>query len=69
MLRRVAEATGTTVVQLVGSDQRSDPSAEIAALREELAETRALVEQVAAVLERLVRPVSAEGSEAASRES
>lgn len=69
-LRRIAELTETTVGDLV---QAPDPSAaqamELAALREELAETRALVERVALALGRLARPRSAAGSPSASPES
>jgi transcriptional regulator with XRE-family HTH domain len=43
--------------------------AELAALREELAETRQLVDRVARALERLARPRSVVGSAQASRDS
>ena len=68
-LRRVAELTSTTVSDLVRTpDAGSSYAVELAALREELAETRALVDRVARALERLARPRSAEGSRPASRE-
>lgn len=69
-LRRVAEITETTVSDLVRApDAASAHAVELAALREELAETRALVDRVARTLDRLTRPRSAPGSASASRES
>lgn len=69
-LRRVAEITETTVSDLVRApDAVSGQAAELAALREELAETRQLVDRVARALERLARPRSSAGSLRASRES
>ena len=69
-LRRIAEITETTVSDLVRlPDAASSHSVELAALREELAETRELVDRVARALERLVPPGSYEGSTRASRES
>ena len=69
-LRRIAEITETTVSDLVRSpDAASAHSVELAALREELAETRELVDRVARALERLAPPRSGEGSSQASRGS
>jgi hypothetical protein len=56
-LRRIAEITGTTVSDLVrAQDAPTAHGAELAALREELAETRALVDRIASALERLGQP-------------
>jgi transcriptional regulator with XRE-family HTH domain len=56
-LRRIAEITQTTVGDLVNTASASASASahelEIAALREELAETRELVDRVARALERL----------------
>jgi transcriptional regulator with XRE-family HTH domain len=69
-LRRIAELTQTTVSDLVRApDAVTGHAAELAAIREELAETRELVDRVARALERLARPRSAAGSLQASRES
>lgn len=69
-LRRVAQITGTTVSDLVRPDSGATaPATELAALREELAETRELVDRVARTLERLVRPRSADSSPRATRKS
>jgi transcriptional regulator with XRE-family HTH domain len=69
-LRRVAELTQTTVSDLVRApDTSSAHAVELAALREELAETRELVDRVAQALEQLMRPRSLRGSASASRES
>jgi len=69
-LRRIAEVTETTVSDLVRApDAASAHAVELAALREELAETRELVDRVARALERLAPPRSAAGSLQASRES
>ena len=69
-LRRIAEVTETTVSDLVRApDAASAHAVELAALREELAETRELVDRVARALERLAPPRSAAGSLPASRES
>lgn len=69
-LRRVAELTGTTVSDLVRApDAMTGQAAELAALREELAETRELVDRVARALERLARPRSGTGSAQVSRGS
>lgn len=69
-LRRIAELTETTVSDLVRTpDVATDHAVELAALREELAETRELVNRVARALERLTPLRSAPGSRPASRES
>jgi len=69
-LRRIAEVTETTVSDLVRApDAASAHAVELAALREELAETRELVDRVARALERLAPPRSGVGSLPASRES
>jgi transcriptional regulator with XRE-family HTH domain len=69
-LRRIAEITETTVSDLVRSpDAASAHAVELAALREELAETRELVDRVARALERLAPPRSCEDSEQASQGS
>ena len=69
-LRRIAELTQTTVPELVRTgDSLSEQAAELAALREELAETRELVDRVVQALERLAPPGSNSGSQQASRES
>jgi transcriptional regulator with XRE-family HTH domain len=69
-LRRVAELTGTTVSDLVRApDAASAHAVELAALREELAETRQLVDRVVQTLEQLARTTSRAGSLRASRES
>lgn len=65
-LRRVAELTGTTVSDLVAPHASSSHALELAALREELAETRELVDQIARALERIAPPASARGSLAES---
>jgi transcriptional regulator with XRE-family HTH domain len=59
-LRRIAELTETTVSDLVrASGAASAEAVELAALREELAETRELVDRVARAVERLAPPRSA----------
>ena len=69
-LRRIAELTETTVSDLVRApDAASAHAVELAALREELAETRAIVDRVARTLDQLARPRLAGGSVSASRES
>ena len=69
-LRRIAELTETTVSDLVRApDAATAHAVELAALREELAETRALVDRVARALEQLARPRPASDSLRASRES
>lgn len=69
-LRRIAELTETTVSDLVRApDAATGHAAELAALREELAETRELVDRVARALERLARPRSPVSSARASRGS
>ena len=68
-LRRIAEITETTVSDLVRApDAVTAHAAELAALREELAETRELVDRVARTLERLAQPRSAGDSRRVSRE-
>jgi transcriptional regulator with XRE-family HTH domain len=68
-LRRIAQLTETTVSDLVRApDAVTGHAAELAALREELAETRELVDRVARTLERLARPRSSSSSLPASRE-
>jgi transcriptional regulator with XRE-family HTH domain len=53
-LRRIAELTETTVSDLVRApDAQTTQGAELAALREELAETREIVDRIARALERL----------------
>ena len=53
-LRRIAELTETTVSDLVRTpDAQTTHGAELAALREELAETREIVDGIARALERL----------------
>ena len=67
-LGRIAEITQTTVSDLVRApDAVTGQAAELAALREELAETRELVDRVARTLERLAQPRSAGDSLRASR--
>ena len=69
-LRRIAELTGTTTSDLVRApDTATAHAVELAALREELAETRQLVDRVARTLEQLARARLAPGSASASRES
>ena len=69
-LRRVAELTETTVSDLVRAPDASTAHAvELAALREELAETRELVNRIARTLEGLARPRSAPGFVSTSRDS
>jgi transcriptional regulator with XRE-family HTH domain len=69
-LRHVAELTGTTVSDLVRTpDAASAHSVELQALREELAETRAIVDRVARTLDQLARRRAAPGSASASRET
>ena len=53
-LKRIAEVTDTTVSDLVRApDAHTTHGAELAALREELAETRQLVDRIARAVERL----------------
>lgn len=69
-LRRIAELTSTTVSDLVRApDAATAHSVELAALRDELAETRELVDRVARTLEQLARAPSSAGSLQATRES
>jgi len=69
-LRRIGELTETTVSDLVRApDTASAHAVELAALREELSETRELVDRVARALEQLARPRSLPGSASATRDS
>ena len=69
-LRRIAELTGTTVSDLVRApDAATAHAVELAALREELAETRELVDRVARTLDWIARAPSSADSLRASRES
>jgi len=69
-LRRVAELTETTVSDLVRApDAATAHAVELAALREELAETRELVNRVARTLDQLAQPRSAPGSLSTLRDS
>lgn len=69
-LRRIAELTETTVSDLVRTpDAATSHAVELAALREELAETRELVDRVAQALERLAPARSSAGSSKACQES
>ena len=69
-LRQIAEITETTVSDLVRApDAATAHAVELAALREELAETRELVDRVARTLDQLARPRSAPGSLSASQET
>ena len=69
-LRRIAELTETTVSDLVRApDAVSAHAVELAALREELAETRALVDRIATSLEQLAPQRSSRDSLSTSRES
>lgn len=68
-LRRIAELTGTAVSELVRSqDGSSAHSLELAALREELAQTRELVDRIARTLEQITPPISVAGALPSSRE-
>jgi transcriptional regulator with XRE-family HTH domain len=68
-LRRIGELTETSVSDLVRTtDAATAQAAELAALREELAETKELIDRVAQALERLTPPRSSVGSLPASRE-
>jgi len=69
-LRRIAELTGTTVSDLVRApDAATAHAVELAALREELAETRELVDRVARTLDWIARAPSSADSLRVSRES
>jgi len=61
-LRLIADVTSTAVGDLVREDNASTDAAELAALREELAETKARIDEVARTLERLVQPRRSAGS-------
>jgi transcriptional regulator with XRE-family HTH domain len=69
-LRRIAELTETTVSDLVRTpDAQTTHGAELAALREELAETREIVDRIARALERLGSSRTNATSASVSRES
>ena len=69
-LRRIAELTETTVSDLVRApDTATAQAVELAALREELAETRELVDRVARTLERLAQTPSSQDSVSAFQET
>ena len=69
-LRRIAELTETTVSDLVRApDAATAHAVELSALREELAETRELVNRVARALEHLAVAQRARDSRPVSRES
>jgi len=69
-LRRIAEIAETTVSDLVRApDAATAHAVELVALREELAETRALVDRVARTLDQLARPRSGADSLSTFRES
>jgi transcriptional regulator with XRE-family HTH domain len=69
-LRRIAELTGTTMSDLVRApDAATTHSVELAALREELAETRAIVDRVARTLDQLARRRAPSSSASASQET
>ena len=69
-LRRIAELTETTVSDLVRApDAATAHAVELAALREELAETRELVNRIARSLDQLARPRSTQGFASRSRDS
>jgi transcriptional regulator with XRE-family HTH domain len=68
-LRRIAELTETTLSDLVRApDTSSARATELAALREELAETRALVDRVARTLDQLARSRSVRDTAPATRD-
>jgi transcriptional regulator with XRE-family HTH domain len=68
-LRGIAELTAMSIGDLVrNADAATADAAELLAIREELAETRELVERVAHALERLAQPRSSAGCLAAPRE-
>lgn len=69
-LRQIAEITETTVSDLVrAQDAATAQAVELAALRAELAETRALVDRVARTLEQVARLRSEAGFPSASQGS
>jgi transcriptional regulator with XRE-family HTH domain len=69
-LRRIAELTETTVSDLVRAPDASTAHAvELAALREELAETRELVNRIARTLDGLARSRPAQGFASRSQDS
>ena len=66
----LARLTQTTVSDLVRApDASTSHAVELAALREELAETRELVNRIARTLDGLARPRSVPGSVSTSRDS
>jgi transcriptional regulator with XRE-family HTH domain len=68
-LARIAELTATSIGDLVrNADAATAEAAELSAIREELAETKELVERVAQALERLAQPRSSACSLPALRE-
>lgn len=69
-LRRIAEITETTVSDLVRAPNAATAHAvELAALREDLAETRELVDRVTQTLDQLARTRPGADSQSVSRES
>ena len=69
-LRRIAEFTQTTVSDLVRApDAATAHAVELAALREELAETRELVDRIARTLDQLAQPRLEASSRSALQES
>ncbi|MDH4102244.1 MAG: helix-turn-helix domain-containing protein [Thermoleophilia bacterium] len=69
-LRRIAEITETTVSDLVRApDAATAHAVELAALREELSETRELVDRVARTLDRLAQTRPGADSMSVFRES
>jgi transcriptional regulator with XRE-family HTH domain len=68
-LRRVAEVTVTTTSDLLRApDAASADEDELAAIREELAETRAMLDRVVRAVDQLTRSREGAGSRTASRE-
>ena len=68
-LQRVAELTGTHVSDLLRVDARLEHVGELAALKEELAETRELIARVAQAVDRLACARDGADALTASRES
>jgi transcriptional regulator with XRE-family HTH domain len=68
-LRRVAEVTETTLSDLLRAPEAiSADAAELAALRDQFAETRELIDRIARAVDRLVLPREGAGSLTVSRE-
>jgi transcriptional regulator with XRE-family HTH domain len=68
-LRRVAEITETTISDLVRAPNAASADAlEFAAIKEELAETRELLDRIARAVDRLAQSREGAGSLTASRE-